>query len=205
MFHWMGKVPIDKFIQISDTHLQFISKKLILKLLNELINLYSVICYYLMHIVKHILSFIDVICIFMQTWYFSRITERFYKPVERRDILWNGPVHLSVGPSVGPSVCLPVHPSFLPSVCPSVCSTCEPFNQSASILKYDIRPPKIRTLLILGHLLKPRWPPSNFLNICYRYHLWTRYLQNRFPNQFQISFMMSYQLEDGRYWFWAMS
>ena len=32
---------------------------------------------------------------------------------------------------------------------------------------------KGRTLFILGHLLKTRWPPSNFLSICYRYPLWT--------------------------------
>ena len=41
----------------------------------------------------------------------------------------------------------------------------EPLNQLTSNLVYDIRPPKIRTLLILGHVQKPRWPPSNFL-IC---------------------------------------
>ena len=29
----------------------------------------------------------------------------FYTPVERRDVLWNGPVRLSVRPSVRPSVC----------------------------------------------------------------------------------------------------
>ena len=28
--------------------------------------------------------------------------------------------------------------------------------------KFDVIPPKGRTLLILGHLLKPRWPPLNF-------------------------------------------
>ena len=39
--------------------------------------------------------------------------------------------------------------------------------QSTSNLKYDIRPPEIQTLLILGHVLKTRWPPSNFLNKCY--------------------------------------
>ena len=41
----------------------------------------------------------------------------------------------------------------------------EPLNQLTSNLVYDIRPPKIRTLLIFGHVQKPKWPPSNFL-IC---------------------------------------
>ena len=36
----------------------------------------------------------------------------------------------------------------------------EPLNQSTSNLVYDVILPKGRTLLILGHLLKPRWPPS---------------------------------------------
>ena len=41
----------------------------------------------------------------------------------------------------------------------------EPLNQSTSNLVYDVTPPKGRTLLILGHVQKLRWPPSNFL-IC---------------------------------------
>ena len=45
----------------------------------------------------------------------------------------------------------------------------ELLNQSTSNLVYDVIPPKGRTLLILGHLRKLRWPPSNFL-ICM---LWT--------------------------------
>ena len=35
--------------------------------------------------------------------------------------------------------------------------------RTASNLVYDIRPPKMQMLLILGHVQKPRWPPSNFL------------------------------------------
>ena len=42
----------------------------------------------------------------------------------------------------------------------------EPRNQSTSDLVYDVIPPKGRTLLILGHLLKTRWPLLNFWNIC---------------------------------------
>ena len=42
----------------------------------------------------------------------------------------------------------------------------EPLNQSTSDLVYDVIPPKGRTLLILGHLLKTRWPLLNFWNIC---------------------------------------
>ena len=45
-----------------------------------------------------------------------------------------------------------------------------------------------RTLFILGHLLKTRWPPSNFLSICYRYPLWTRYLYNRLPIDLKSDF-----------------
>ena len=41
----------------------------------------------------------------------------------------------------------------------------EPLNQSTSYLVYDVIPPKGRMLLILGHVRKLRWPPSNFL-IC---------------------------------------
>ena len=41
----------------------------------------------------------------------------------------------------------------------------EPLNQSTSNLVYDVISPKGRTLLILGHMRKLRWPPSNFL-IC---------------------------------------
>ena len=38
-----------------------------------------------------------------------------------------------------------------------------PLNQSTSNLIYDVTPPKGLTLLILGHVRKLRWPPSNFL------------------------------------------
>ena len=38
----------------------------------------------------------------------------------------------------------------------------EPLNQLTSNLVYDVIPPRGWTLLILGHLLKTRWPPSNF-------------------------------------------
>ena len=36
------------------------------------------------------------------------------------------------------------------------------FHQSTSTLIYDVIPPKGRTILILGHLLKLRWLPLNF-------------------------------------------
>ena len=37
-------------------------------------------------------------------------TTCFYTPVERRDVLWYGPVRPSVRPSVRPFVCLSVRP-----------------------------------------------------------------------------------------------
>ena len=43
--------------------------------------------------------------------------------------------------------------------------TLESFHQSTSNLIYDVIPPKGRTLFILGHLIKSRWPPSKFLNV----------------------------------------
>ena len=41
----------------------------------------------------------------------------------------------------------------------------EPLNQSTSNLVDDVILPKGWTLLILGHVRKLKWPPSNFL-IC---------------------------------------
>ena len=57
-----------------------------------------------------------------------------------------------------------VRPSVGLFFCPFVNAISqEPLNQSTSNLVYDVIPPKGRTLLILGHVRKLRWPPSNFL------------------------------------------
>ena len=43
----------------------------------------------------------------------------------------------------------------------------ELLHPSTSNLINEVMPPKRPTLLILGHRLKARWPPSNFLKCKY--------------------------------------
>ena len=67
----------------------------------------------------------------------------------------------------------------------------------------DFKHERGRTLLSLGHLLKTRWPPSDFLKCMLHWQaLWTRYLKNHFTNWLQIWFMMSYYLKERHFWFW---
>ena len=75
----------------------------------------------------------------------------------------------------------------------------EPFHQSTSNLKFVFIMSRGRTLLILAHLLKTRWPPLKFLKC-----MWTQYLYNGFTNRLQVWSMKSYHLKDRLYWFWAI-
>ena len=80
----------------------------------------------------------------------------------------------------------------------------EPFPQSTSYLKFVFILSRRRTLLTLGHLLKTRWSPSNFLKcVLHRQALWTRYLWNHFTNRLLIWFMMAYYLKERHFWFRA--
>ena len=70
---------------------------------------------------------------------------------------------------VRPSVGLSGRPSVLPSGRPYIRPTCERdilelFHHSTSNLKYDIRPAKTRTLLILGHVRKTKMAAIKLFN-----------------------------------------
>ena len=70
----------------------------------------------------------------------------------------------------------------------------EPLNQSTSNLVYDVTPPKGRTLLVLGHVQKLRWLPSNFLICMLQTPLVNVISLEPLNHQLQIWFMMSHHL-----------
>ena len=78
---------------------------------------------------------------FSKCWYLSYLmNDTFYTPVERRDVLWNRPVRLSVRPST-----IACERNILKTAC-----------------RIDLILLRPRTLLIWGILRKPRLPPQQF-------------------------------------------
>ena len=62
---------------------------------------------------------------------------------------------------------LSIRPSIRPTCERDILRTISPIDFKFNI--YGIRPPKIQSPSILGHLLKSKWPPSSFLT----WMLWT--------------------------------